>query len=179
MGGPVSIMAEPRFKIRGETRVADSGIGEYEETLYWSNELGWVDYASADTLTFGDAGGFPVGATGLDFIGAAQAGRAAAGRPVLRSPDCMELEGPICKGHAKNLDTIKRAARDGNLALVECRFRATGETVAAVCAVGGDGMGGAEIVPFAVMLSGNPYELLDPPDPDGGFRTPDETAAGP
>lgn len=81
-----------------------------------------------------------------------------------------------CKAHSANLDTIMRAAHDSRLALVEVRVKATGEIRAALCAIGDDGQGGYDIVPFALMIDDNPYETLDPPNPDGGF---DETAPTP
>lgn len=30
------------------------------------------------------------------------------------------------------------------------------------------------MVPFALMLNGNPYELLNPPKPEGGFMSQQE-----
>lgn len=74
--------------------------------------------------------------------------------------------------HATNLATILRAARDGRLALLEVRERATGETRVALVAVGGDGTS-FEFTPFALMIDGNPFELLDPPAPGGGFEPPE------
>lgn len=70
-------------------------------------------------------------------------------------------------GHRSNLDTIVRAAQDGRLALVECTDRVTKKPVAVLCAIGGpDGLGEYIIVPFARMFDGDPYEQLDPPNPD-------------
>jgi hypothetical protein len=51
----------------------------------------------------------------------------------------------------------------------------TGETVAAIVAVNREADGGVSFVPFAVMLCGNPYELLCAPDPDTGGFAPQET----
>lgn len=75
----------------------------------------------------------------------------------------------IVKAHAKNLETIKRAAKAGRLALLECQLVSTGETVAALVAISGGADGECDMVPFAVMLNGNPYTLLRPPNPEGGF----------
>jgi hypothetical protein len=78
------------------------------------------------------------------------------------------MTGP--QAHAKNLDTIIRAAIGNRLALVEVRVRETGETRTALVAMSGsEDNDEIEMVPFALMVDGNPYELLDPPDPDGGF----------
>jgi hypothetical protein len=82
--------------------------------------------------------------------------------------DCLDLKETMCRALAPNFETLKRAAAAGDLALLECRLVATGETVAAIVAVSTDGEGGS-FTPFAVMLCGNPYEMLEPPNPDGGF----------
>jgi hypothetical protein len=82
-----------------------------------------------------------------------------------------EVEKPA-KAHALNLDTILRAAVEGNLALVECETTVEipkGATVAVVCAVGWDGEEYL-MTPFAVMLNGDPFAMLNPPDPQGGFH---------
>ena len=78
-------------------------------------------------------------------------------------------------GHKSNLETIIRAAKDGRLALVECTDRLSKEPVAVLCAIGGpDDLGEYEIVPFARMFEGNPYDQLDPPEvpdkPSWGLR---------
>lgn len=93
--------------------------------------------------------------------------------PVLTQPGC-EVERPA-KAHADNLKTLLRAARMGHLGLLECQLKATGEKVAVLTAFGQEG---ADIVmtPFAVLFNGNPYEMLNPPDPNGGFM---ETPATP
>jgi len=92
--------------------------------------------------------------------------------PVLTQAGCA-VDRPA-KAHAENLKTLLRAAHGGNLGLLECQLKATGEKVAVLTAFGRDG---TEIVmtPFAVLFNGNPYEMLNPPDPDGGFvETPQE-----
>ena len=78
-----------------------------------------------------------------------------------------------CVTHKKNLDTIVRAARNGDLGLVEVQLAATGERLAALTAFSKDG---DEIVmtPLAVLFNGNPYEMLNPPNPDGGFHSQEE-----
>lgn len=74
----------------------------------------------------------------------------------------------VCQGHAANLETITRAAANGDLALIECRRKSDGAIVAMLTAVHWDG---AEYVftPLAEMPNGNPFELYDPPKPGGGF----------
>ncbi|MCY2990624.1 MAG: hypothetical protein NTY19_22505 [Planctomycetota bacterium] len=34
--------------------------------------------------------------------------------------------------------------------------------------------GGAQFIPFAMLFSGNPYEAVNPPNPDGGFYSQEE-----
>lgn len=72
-----------------------------------------------------------------------------------------------------NFDNLARAFISGDAALVEVRRVADGAVVAAVCAIGRAG-GDFLITPFAVMVEGNPFELYDPPSPEGGFFTQDE-----
>jgi hypothetical protein len=76
----------------------------------------------------------------------------------------------IADGYKANLATIQRAAADGRLALVDCQDAATGRTVVVLAAIGFDG-GEHTIVPLAKMFDGNPYEELNPPNPDGGYFT--------
>ena len=54
------------------------------------------------------------------------------------------------------------------MALLECQLKSTGETVAVITAVNRDDEEYG-FVPFAVMLNGNPYDMLNPPSADGGF----------
>lgn len=90
-------------------------------------------------------------------------------KPVLSS-EPMQADFDPCKTHKENFETMLRAAADGNLALLECELAATGEKVAAIVAVNTDKRGEpCDIVPFAIFINGNPYELLNPPHPDGGF----------
>ena len=77
----------------------------------------------------------------------------------------------IVQGHKRNFDTLRRAFADGKVALLECRLRSTGEPVAVVSAVTFDGKEYA-FTPFAMFFNGNPFELLDPPNPEGGFHNP-------
>lgn len=70
-----------------------------------------------------------------------------------------------CKAHSANLEQLRKAMIAGNVALLEVTVKATGERVAAICALNQQGTD-REFVPFAVMLNGDPYELLLPPDMD-------------
>lgn len=70
----------------------------------------------------------------------------------------------------QNFDTLSRAFSSGHVALVEVRRTADLNPVAAICAISreGDQYG---ITPFAVMIEGNPFELFDPPSPEGRFAS--------
>ena len=73
----------------------------------------------------------------------------------------------IADFHKDNFDTLKLAAENEDLALVECQRVSDGETVVMLCAIGyEDGEYG--ITPFAEMVNGNPFEMYRPPAP-GGF----------
>jgi len=69
----------------------------------------------------------------------------------------------IQKGYKSNFETLKRAAENGDLALVECADAVTGEPVITVCAMSYEGNGDISMAPIAKMFNGNPYEELLPP----------------
>ena len=75
----------------------------------------------------------------------------------------------VVQQHKPNFETLRAAFENGDVALLECQLKATGEPVAVVVAVNRDSDEFA-FVPFAMMFNGNPYEMLNPPDPDGGFN---------
>lgn len=75
----------------------------------------------------------------------------------------------ICQKHAANLETLVQAAKDGNLVLLECIDKTTGEIVAVLCACWFDGKE-YTFTPFAPMVNGDPYRRFLPPNPDGGFH---------
>ena len=76
-------------------------------------------------------------------------------------------------GHRRNFDTLRDAFLTGDAALMECQLTATGEAVAVLCATNRLADGGTEFVPFAMLFNGNPYEIVNPPNPAGGFSTPE------
>jgi len=71
----------------------------------------------------------------------------------------------IAPGYKANFQTLKRAAVNGDLALMECRDAKTDLPVMVVCAVQrlGDDF---QFVPVAKLFSGNPYEEVLPPSRD-------------
>ena len=68
----------------------------------------------------------------------------------------------IVQKHSANFETLQRAFNDGQVALMECEEKATGEKVAVICAYVWDGET-YNFTPFARFFNGNPYELLIPP----------------
>jgi len=69
-----------------------------------------------------------------------------------------------------NFDTLQRASRRGDVLLMECQLVATGQPVPVLCAVNPGADNDLELVPFAMLFSGNPYEQVSPPRGEGpGF----------
>ena len=75
----------------------------------------------------------------------------------------------LSEGYKQNFNTLHRAFRARDAALMECQLAATGETVAVLCAANRYADESVEFVPFAMLFPGNPYETVNPPNPDGGF----------
>ena len=67
-------------------------------------------------------------------------------------------------GYKPNYEMLLRAAKNGELALMECTDTRTGELAAVLCAVYMEDEQ-YNFVPVARMLDGNPYEYLTPPTP--------------
>ena len=65
-------------------------------------------------------------------------------------------------GDRENFKTLLRAARSGDLALMECSYTAGGSYVAVLCAVGWDGQEYI-LTPLAKLFSGDPYQEVTPP----------------
>ncbi len=73
-------------------------------------------------------------------------------------------------GHKTNFDVLTHAFASGRVVLAECANKQTGEPVAIVCAINqGDG-DNVNLVPFAEMLAGDPFEYLNPPAPASSFE---------
>ena len=81
---------------------------------------------------------------------------------------------PLSTGHKQNFDTLRQAFCAGDVALMECQLAVTGEPVAVICAANRLADGAVAFAPFAMMFQGNPYEMLHPPNPDGGFHSQEE-----
>lgn len=79
----------------------------------------------------------------------------------------------ISQSYRQNFETLRRAADSGHLALLECQDKATGKVVNVVVALNRHS-GEFQFVPLAKLFDGNPYDELNPPNPDGGFHTGDD-----
>ena len=80
----------------------------------------------------------------------------------------------IAAGHRANFKTLIKAIQAGDVALMECQLAATGENVAVVCAAVEVSSGNTQFFPFALLFNDNPYKLVNPPKPEGGFHSQEE-----
>lgn len=69
----------------------------------------------------------------------------------------------IQKGDRRNFETMLEAAKNGDLALLECADAASGEKRSVVCAINRDSKDFV-FVPLAKLFIGNPYDELTPPE---------------
>lgn len=65
-------------------------------------------------------------------------------------------------GHKKNFDTLHRASKNGDLAIIECTDKKTMKPVYVVAAVYFDGEE-YTMTPIAKMFDVNPYDEVNPP----------------
>jgi hypothetical protein len=70
----------------------------------------------------------------------------------------------IEEGYRGNFESLRRAFANGDVCLAECTDKVTGKTVIVICAVQKVDEE-IELVPFAKMFDGDPYEEVDPPRP--------------
>jgi hypothetical protein len=76
---------------------------------------------------------------------------------------------PLTASQKREFNTLRRAFRRGDAALMECQLAATGEPVAVLCAANRHANESMEFVPLAMFLADDPYRALNPPNPLGGF----------
>lgn len=69
----------------------------------------------------------------------------------------------LAKGYKHNYDTLLQAAENGDLALMSAIRKSDQQPVALVCAMNRHENEDISMVPLAVMVEGNPYELYEPP----------------
>lgn len=75
----------------------------------------------------------------------------------------------IPKPVSRNYQTLMDACAAGKVVLLECQNKETGKECYVLCALSrGDGKE-YDMVPFAQMFDSDPYEILNPPNPDGGL----------
>jgi hypothetical protein len=72
-------------------------------------------------------------------------------------------------GHKRNFNTLRRAFLARDAALMECQSTDNGESVSVICVANRLPDASVEFIPFAMLFPGNPYEAVNPPDPNGGF----------
>lgn len=69
----------------------------------------------------------------------------------------------INDANRQNFNTLVTAARNGDLALMECTDKKTGNPVYVLCAVNADPDGLYSMTPLAKLFDGNPYGEVEPP----------------
>ena len=69
----------------------------------------------------------------------------------------------IPEAYVKNFDTLRRAAKAGDLALMECTDAKTGQPRYVICAVGRYATGVFVMTPFGILHDGNPFDYFFPP----------------
>ena len=69
----------------------------------------------------------------------------------------------INKHYKHNFDTLVLAAKNDDLALLECTDAVTGEVVITICVVIELGTGEVDFMPVAKLFNGSPYDELNPP----------------
>jgi hypothetical protein len=81
-----------------------------------------------------------------------------------------------------NFHTLGKAFEKGDIALIECRDRNTGEPAYAICAINirrqADCEPEIEMVPFGLMFNSDPYEMLLPPPTNPEFDQHEMKAGG-
>lgn len=74
----------------------------------------------------------------------------------------MAVSSTLRPGDKLNLDTIIRAATNGDLAVIRACRRADGQDVTLLAAIHWDGEEYA-VTPLAELFDGNPYDLYEDP----------------
>lgn len=70
----------------------------------------------------------------------------------------------LLPGHRTNFDTLRQAALNNDLALMDCRHRDTGEPIAVLCAANRLPRGEIGFVPLAMLFNDNPFDFLVSPN---------------
>jgi len=67
------------------------------------------------------------------------------------------------EGEKANFETLNQATLNGDVCIMECKDKKTGERVPVVCAVNRLANGEMEFAPLAKLFTGNPYDEVEPP----------------
>jgi len=67
--------------------------------------------------------------------------------------------------HRRNFQTLRQAAENGDLALMECTEKASGALCYVICAVSREEGGDYIFTPFGHLQEGNPFDAYQPPEP--------------
>lgn len=127
----------------------------------------------------------------LEFVDPDGSTKAEAPSPVMALTEQGVKFDRVCRSQKQNFETLCSAFKAGDVAIMECELVATKERVAVIVAANSiwqspeveqrgkrkrlvQHLKEITFVPFAVMLNGNPYRLLNPPNPDGGFLSQEE-----
>ena len=70
----------------------------------------------------------------------------------------------LLPGYRKNFNTMLRAAKADDLCLMSAIRNSDGAPVALICAAQRNDDKSISLIPFAVMIEGNPYDLYTPPE---------------
>lgn len=62
-----------------------------------------------------------------------------------------------------NFQTIREAFSDGNACLMSLQDVKTGEPIPTICAISTRPDGETYMIPFAIMIEGNPFKMFKPP----------------
>lgn len=85
----------------------------------------------------------------------------------------------LLPGHRTNFDTLRQAALNNDLALMDCRHRDTGEPIAVLCAANRLPRGEIGFVPLAMLFNDTPFDLLVPTtESDNDDRSAEEFQHG-
>lgn len=80
-------------------------------------------------------------------------------------PLCGESMSPFLnEARIANFETLRRAMRNGDVALMECTNRKTGELTAVIVAVQRGDDNTIDTIPLGLLFDGDPYEDYLPPD---------------
>lgn len=81
----------------------------------------------------------------------------------------------LTDAHKTDFNTLVKAIKAGDVALIEHELAATGERMPVVCTAVEVSCGNVQFFPFAMIFSGNPYKLIRPMRGGGDFHPQQES----